>query len=106
MRSRLSRLRPWLALARAALALAVLLPPAGTAATSFVLVQLGVAADQQLAAGLLVVIPGIFCVPVVYFALITWLRDSSYPDDELRRPPALSGLPKPPRGWRAPPPRA
>jgi cytochrome c oxidase assembly factor CtaG len=86
--------------------------------------HLGIALDQQLAAGLLVVIPGLCCVPVVYFSLITWLRESSYPDD-LRRGPAAPaeaapadvapagpagptapapapGAPRPPRGWRAP----
>jgi cytochrome c oxidase assembly factor CtaG len=65
--------------------------------------HLGIALDQQIAAGLLVVIPGACCVPVVYFSLITWLRESSYPDDDLRRAPAgTSGPPRPPRGWRAP----
>ncbi len=68
---------------------------------------LGVIADQQLAAGLLWAISGLCFVPVVYFALITWLGDSSYPDDELRQPsfPAGSaelGLPRSPRGWRTP----
>jgi cytochrome c oxidase assembly factor CtaG len=63
---------------------------------------LSVAVDQQVAAGVLWAIPAFCFVPVVYFALITWLRDSNYPDDELRREPAAeSGLPRPPRGWRA-----
>ncbi len=62
---------------------------------------LSIAADQQVAAGVLWAFPAVCFIPVVYFALITWLRDSSYPDDELRRAPAAgSGLARPPRGWR------
>ena len=45
---------------------------------------LGLAADQQIAAALLFAIAGLCFVPVVYFSLITWLRDSADPDDELR----------------------
>jgi len=63
---------------------------------------LSIAVGQQVAAGILWAIPAVCCIPVVYFSLITWLRDSNYPDDELRRVPAVdSGLPRPPRGWRA-----
>ena len=66
---------------------------------------LGVAADQQLAAGLLWAIPGLCFVPVVYVSLITWLRDTSDPDHELERvsaasEPAAASRPRPPRGWR------
>lgn len=68
---------------------------------------LGTVADQEIAAGLLWAIPGLCFVPVVYVCMITWLRDSADPDDELRgvlpdgrRAP---GLPRPPRGWRLPP---
>jgi cytochrome c oxidase assembly factor CtaG len=72
---------------------------------------LGTVADQEIAAGLLWAIPGLAFVPVVYAALITWLRDSADPDDELR---AVAGTgagagagsepagPRPPRGWRLP----
>src|ERR1022692_2502354 len=45
---------------------------------------LGTVADQEIATGLLWAIPGLCFVPVVYVALITWLRDSADPDDELR----------------------
>jgi cytochrome c oxidase assembly factor CtaG len=66
---------------------------------------LGVAADQQIAAGLLWAIPGLCFVPVVYVSLITWLRDTSDPDHELGRvsavsEPAAPSAPRPPRGWR------
>jgi hypothetical protein len=66
---------------------------------------LGIAADQQIAAGLLWAITGLCFVPVVYVSLITWLRDTSDPDHELRRVPIASGatappVPRPPRGWR------
>ena len=68
---------------------------------------LGTVADQEIAAALLWVIPGLCFVPVVYVALITWLRDSADPDDELRaaagagRESEAAG-PRPPRGWRLP----
>ncbi|HUJ07589.1 MAG TPA: cytochrome c oxidase assembly protein [Streptosporangiaceae bacterium] len=60
-------------------------------------------ADQQIAAGVLWAIPAVCFVPVVYFSMITWLRDSADPDQELRE--ADSGragpsMPRPPRGWR------
>ena len=68
---------------------------------------LGTVADQEIATALLWAIPGLCFVPVVYVALITWLRDSADPDDELR---AVAGAgreseaagPRPPRGWRLP----
>jgi cytochrome c oxidase assembly factor CtaG len=72
---------------------------------------LSTVADQQIAAGLLFAIPGLCFVPVVYFSLITWLRDTADPDDELREvASAGSGAgpggdlpaPRPPRGWRLP----
>ncbi len=68
---------------------------------------LGTVADQEIAAGLLWAIPGLFFVPVVYFSLITWLRDSADPDDELRAVAGARGGseapgPRPPRGWRLP----
>jgi cytochrome c oxidase assembly factor CtaG len=66
---------------------------------------LSIAADQQIAAGLLWAITGLCFVPVVYVSLITWLRDTSDPDHELRRVPETGGtagppMPRPPRGWR------
>ena len=70
---------------------------------------LGTVADQEIAAGLLWAIPALSFIPVVYFALITWMRDSADPDEELRsertaRHPAAQGHPalRPPRGWRLP----
>src|ERR1022692_4209397 len=45
---------------------------------------LGTAADQQIAAAILWAVPAVCFVPVVYFSLITWLRDSSEPAAELR----------------------
>jgi hypothetical protein len=74
--------------------------PAGTG--------LSMVADQEIAAGLLWAIPGLCFVPVVYACLITWLRDSAEPDDELRAAAAQATaqasprLPRPPRGWRLP----
>ncbi len=63
---------------------------------------LSVAADQQIAAVALWVISALCAIPVVYVALITWLRDAPCAEDELRRAPvAAAGLPRPPRGWRA-----
>lgn len=69
---------------------------------------LGVVADQEIAAIVLWAIPGLFFIPVVYFSLITWLRDTADPDDELREVPTATGeakprAPRPPRGWRLPP---
>ncbi|MGI9007502.1 MAG: cytochrome c oxidase assembly protein, partial [Streptosporangiaceae bacterium] len=70
---------------------------------------LGTVADQQIAAGLLWAIPALSFVPVIYFTLITWLRDSADPDQELRSQhapdhPAGQDEPvlRPPRGWRLP----
>lgn len=62
--------------------------------------------DQQIAAALLLAIPGLCFVPVIYVSLMTWLRDSGDPDDELRHVPPIrqrSVRPRPPRGWRLPP---
>ena len=68
---------------------------------------LGTIADQEIAAFLLWVIPGLCFVPVVYVALITWLRDGADSVDELRsgegdQPGAGLPVPRPPRGWRQP----
>jgi cytochrome c oxidase assembly factor CtaG len=66
---------------------------------------LGTVADQEIAAFVLFVIPGLTFVPVIYVSLLTWLRDGSDPDDEMRQvPTAAPGplMPRPPRGWRLP----
>jgi len=68
---------------------------------------LGTVADQEIAAGLLWAIPGLCFGPVVFVSLISWLRDSSDPDAELReasdaRDKREPGAPRPPRGWRLP----
>jgi len=63
-------------------------------------------ADQQIAAAVLLAIPGLCFVPVVYVSLMVWLRDSADPDDELRDVPLgspRSARLRPPRGWRLPP---
>jgi cytochrome c oxidase assembly factor CtaG len=70
------------------------------------LVGLSTVADQQIAAAVLLAIPGLCFVPVVYVSLMVWLRDSADPDEELRSvPPAQPRSPRlrPPRGWRLPP---
>ena len=63
---------------------------------------LGVIGDQELAAVVLWAIPGLFFIPVVYFSLITWLRDTADPDDELREVPTAPGEVKPPSAAAAP----
>ena len=70
---------------------------------------LGTVADQEIATGLLWAIPALSFVPLIYVALITWLRDSADPDEELRADPAGRGpaaqdqpVLRPPRGWRLP----
>lgn len=42
-------------------------------------------ADQQLAAGILWVVPAGVYIPVIFASLITWLSNSEDPDDELRQ---------------------
>jgi cytochrome c oxidase assembly factor CtaG len=70
---------------------------------------LSTAADQQLAVGILWAVPALCFAPVVYGVLMTWLRDSQDPDEELRSAgdadSADAGLrrwPRPPRGWHSP----
>jgi cytochrome c oxidase assembly factor CtaG len=67
------------------------------------------AADQQFAVAVMWAVPALCFVPVIYGMIIAWLRDSADPDEELREAGAgdpagggLSGLPRPPRGWRSP----
>ena len=70
------------------------------------------AADQQLAVGVMWAIPAVCFAPVVYAMLLTWLSAREDPDEELSQlaaawPPAVPGpgrAPRPPRGWRTPPP--
>lgn len=61
-------------------------------------------ADQQIAAALLMAIPGLCFVPVIYVSLMVWLRDSADPDDELRHlsPTRPRLIRRSPRGWRLP----
>ncbi len=69
---------------------------------------LSTAADQQIAAGVMWLIPALSFPPVVYASMAAWLRDSADPDEELavaaaeRRGP-WRFAPRPPRGWRTPP---
>jgi cytochrome c oxidase assembly factor CtaG len=64
------------------------------------------AADQQLAVGIMWAVPALCFLPVIFGMLITWLRDSEDPDEELRRAAndgaaaiGPGGWPRPPRGW-------
>ncbi len=71
------------------------------------------AVDRQLAVGVMWAVPAVCFVPVVYTMLLTWLSAREDPDEELSQlaaawPPAVPApgrVPRPPRGWRAPPPR-
>jgi cytochrome c oxidase assembly factor CtaG len=66
---------------------------------------LSTVADQQIAAGVLWAIPAVCFAPVVFVAMMTWLRDSSDPDAEFGAAPPPGGGPalmRPPRGWRTP----
>jgi cytochrome c oxidase assembly factor CtaG len=67
---------------------------------------LSTAADQQIATVVMWAVPAFCFVPVVFFAMMTWLAGGEDPDDELRRAsaqgsgrPGLPGAPRPPRGW-------
>ena len=67
------------------------------------------AADQQFAVAVMWAVPALCFPPVIYGMIIAWLRDSADPDEELREASAgdpaaggLSGVPRPPRGWRSP----
>ncbi len=70
---------------------------------------LSTSADQQIATGLMWAVPALCFVPVIYAVIVTWLRDSDDPDDELRRASSAEsagagarGWPRPPRGWQPP----
>lgn len=71
--------------------------------------SLSTAADQQIATGILWAVPALSFPPVIYGVLMSWLRNSDDPDEELRRVSAAAqaragsgGWPRPPRGWRSP----
>jgi cytochrome c oxidase assembly factor CtaG len=70
---------------------------------------LGAVIDQEIATGLMWGVPAVCFVPVVFVAVVTWLKDSEDPDEELRaivredrRPPGRGRWPRPPRGWDTP----
>ncbi len=70
---------------------------------------LSTAADQQLAVAVMWAVPALCFPPVIYGVITAWLRDSGDPDEEFREAGAsdpagggLSGVPRPPRGWRSP----
>ena len=68
---------------------------------------LSTAADQQIATGIMWGVPALCFVPVIYAVLITWLRDSADPDEEMQRasatdPAGTATWPRPPRGWQTP----
>ncbi|MCU1495716.1 MAG: hypothetical protein JWO62_3480 [Acidimicrobiaceae bacterium] len=46
---------------------------------------LSLSADQQLAAGVLWVVPAVAFLPLIFVSLMTWLKDSEDPDDEMRQ---------------------
>ncbi|HEX7995702.1 MAG TPA: cytochrome c oxidase assembly protein [Streptosporangiaceae bacterium] len=54
---------------------------------------LSTVADQQIAAAVLLAIPGLCFVPVIYVSLMVWLRDSADPDEELRSVPPAAAIP-------------
>lgn len=70
---------------------------------------LSAVADQELATGIMWAVAGLCFVPVVYVVMMTWLKDSQDPDDELRvlvadqhDGPQRARWPRPPRGWNTP----
>ena len=65
---------------------------------------LSVADDRQLAVAVMWAIPAFCYVPVVFFMILSWIRETDEPDRE-SRPGDLAyagqnGMPRPPRGWR------
>jgi cytochrome c oxidase assembly factor CtaG len=71
---------------------------------------LSVAADRQLAAGIMWAVPTIFFLPAIYAIFVGWIgkREALGQSPGPARSPrsSLSGLgipPRPPRGWRSPP---
>ncbi len=72
---------------------------------------LGRAADLQLAVGIMWAVPAICFMPVIYGTVTAWLGERDDPDQELRSAASSSDIygglassPRPPRGWRSPPP--
>lgn len=67
---------------------------------------LSAADDRQVAAALMWAVPALCYVPVVFVMLLAWIRDSERPEQDPRAA-ALTGagqpgVPRGPRGWRAP----
>jgi cytochrome c oxidase assembly factor CtaG len=67
---------------------------------------LNAVSDQEIATGVMWAVPAFCFVPVVYVALLTWLKDTEDPDEGLRalvggeHPQQRPGRwPRPPRGW-------
>ncbi len=66
--------------------------------------------DQEIATGAMWAVSAVCFVPVVYVTALTWLKDTSDPDDELRamiraqRQQRGHRWPRPPRGWNPPSP--
>lgn len=61
--------------------------------------------DQEIATALMWAVPAACFAPVVFVAVLTWLKDTEDPDEGLRaivraeRRPGRPGWPRPPRGW-------
>jgi Cytochrome c oxidase caa3 assembly factor (Caa3_CtaG) len=71
---------------------------------------LSVAADRQLAVGIMWAVPAIFFLPAIYAILINWIGTreglGQSPGPARSPRPSFPGLgipPRPPRGWRSPP---
>jgi cytochrome c oxidase assembly factor CtaG len=75
---------------------------------AYVQAGLSPVADQEIATGIMWAVSACCFVPVVYVAALTWLKDSSDPDEEFRaivrdqRQPPGRHWPRPPRGWNTP----
>jgi hypothetical protein len=83
---------------------ATVTPARGNAVASAV----SAATDRQLAVGVMWAVPAVCFAPVVYIMLLTWLSAREDPDQELSQlasaVPGPGRAPRPPRGWRSPPP--
>lgn len=83
---------------------ATVTPARGNAVASAV----SAATDRQVAVGVMWAVPAVCFAPVVYIMLLTWLSAREDPDQELSQlAPVVPGpgrAPRPPRGWRSPPP--
>jgi len=71
-------------------------------------VGLNPVADQEIATGIMWAVSACCFVPVVYVTALTWLKDTSDPDEEFRaivraqRQHQGRKWPRPPRGWNTP----